>query len=133
VLENHREDRTRAARARRSSRADAGRRKRAASKRWSTRNFGEYAFLEDSRYASQAENARGKNSQTVARVNGSELGKSAPSTAHPTHEVVDPPLEFTPRGPRRDANAVHLVTGTDMNGDFARMRDRGDIGTVVNA
>jgi subtilase-type serine protease len=25
------------------------------------------------------------------------------------------------------------VTGTGMNGDFARMRDRGDIGTVVNA
>jgi hypothetical protein len=57
---------------------------RAASKRWSTRNFGEYAFLEDSRYASQAKNARGKNSHTVARVNGSELGKSAPNFARPT-------------------------------------------------
>ena len=84
MLESHREDRTRAARARRSSRADAGRRKRAASKRWSTRIFGEYAFLEDSRYASQAKNARGKNSHTVATVNSSELGKSAPSAAPAT-------------------------------------------------
>jgi hypothetical protein len=43
---------------------------------WSMRSFGEYAFLEDSRYASQAKNARGKNSHTVARVSGGELGAS---------------------------------------------------------
>jgi hypothetical protein len=40
------------------------------------RIFGEYSFLEDSRYVSQAKNAQGKNSHTVARVNSSELGKS---------------------------------------------------------
>jgi hypothetical protein len=119
VLENHREDRTRAARARRSSRADAGRRKRAASKRWSTRNFGEYAFLEDSRYASQAKNARGKNSQTVATVSNSELGKSAPRAVHPT--------------PPQRARRGDPVAAAGMNGDFVPMRDRGDIGTVVNA
>src|SRR5262249_45850750 len=62
----------------------------AASKRWSTRSFGEYAFLEDSRYASQAKNARRKNSHTVATVSSSGLGKSALSAAHPTHEVVEP-------------------------------------------
>src|SRR5262249_14549729 len=119
ALENHREDRTHAPRARRSSRADAGRRKRAASKRWSTRNFGEYAFLEDSRYASQAKNARGKNSQTVSTVNSSELGKSAPSA--PCTRCC------------RDAGIARTsVTAAGMNGDFARMRDRGDIETAVN-
>jgi hypothetical protein len=75
-----------------------------ASKRWSTRIFGEYTFLEDSRYASQAKNARGKNSHTVATVNGSELGKSAPSAVHPT--------------PRRERRG-DPVTATGMSGDFA--------------
>src|SRR5262249_57417387 len=40
--------------------------------RWSTRIFGEYAFLEDSRYANQTENAGGENSDIVQRANGSE-------------------------------------------------------------
>jgi len=119
ALENHREDRTHAPRARRSSRADAGRRKRAASKRWSTRNFGEYAFLEDSRYASQAKNARGKNSHTVAAVNSSEPGKSAPSAA--------------PATPPRRERRGDCRYSAGVNGDFAPMRDRGGIRTVVNA
>src|SRR5262249_62354016 len=113
ALENHREDRTHAPRARRSSRADAGRRKRTASKRWSTRNFGEYAFLEDSRYASQAKNARGKNSQTVATVNSSELGKSAPSAA--------------PATPPRREHRGDRVTAAGLNRDFATMPAHGDI------
>jgi hypothetical protein len=114
VLESDREDRTRAARARRSSRADAGGRRRAASKRWSTRIFGEYAFLEDSRYASQAKNARGKNSHTVARVNGSERGKSAAE--------IRSPDAATTRASRRP-RTTRLFP----------MRKRGDIGTLVNA
>src|SRR5262249_32653617 len=76
VLESHREDRGLSGARKRSSGADAGGRKRAASKRWSAHIFGEYAFLEDSCYASQAKNARGKNSHTVARVSGGELRAS---------------------------------------------------------
>jgi len=35
---------------------------------------------------------------------------------------------------RRDASiAATSVTAAGMNGDFAPMRDRGDIGTAVNA
>jgi hypothetical protein len=45
---------------RRSFRADAPSRETAAPERRSTRSFGEYAFLEDSRYASQPKNISGR-------------------------------------------------------------------------
>jgi hypothetical protein len=50
---------------------------------WSTRSFGEYTFLEDSRYTSQAKNARRKNSHTIATVNSTELGKSSAEVRSP--------------------------------------------------
>jgi hypothetical protein len=53
LRESHRAERAGQAR---SARVDAGRRK-PASKQCSIRNFGEYAFLEDSRYTSQQKNA----------------------------------------------------------------------------
>jgi len=50
-------------------------------------------------------------------VSGGEPGKSAPSAVHPT--------------PPQCARRGDPWQGT--NGDFAPMRDRGGIGTVVNA
>jgi hypothetical protein len=119
VLESHREDRGLSGARKRSSRADAGGRKRAASKRWSTRIFGEYAFLEDSRYASQAKNTRGKNSHTIARVSGGELVKSATERRSP------------------DAAATRALRGLRYWDEHERrlcpMREPGDIGAVVDA
>src|SRR5262249_46802147 len=93
----------------------------AASKRWSTRNFGEYAFLEDSRYASQAKNARRKNSHTAATVSSSEPGKPAPSAAHQTHEVVHPSAGVHPRGGTlRRERAGDSVAKAGMSEDLAR-------------
>src|SRR6516225_7341110 len=105
----------------------------AASKRWSTRNFGEYAFLEDSRYASQAKNAQRKISHTVATVSSSEMGKSTLSAAHPGHAVVDPPLEFTHGGtPATRAWRRHRYESRNERRPCP-VREPGDIGTVVSA
>jgi len=110
----------------------------AASKRWSTRNFGEYAFLEDSRYASQAENARRKNSHTVATVSSSELGKSAPSAAHRCTKSGIPPLEFTHEGTPRDASVAatalrkHECADTLPHARTRRHRDGGQCVVLVN-
>src|SRR5262249_24360204 len=58
---------------------------------------------------------------TVATVSSSELGKSAPSACSPTHEVVDPPSEFTPASdtPRRERGG-DTVTKAGMRGHLAR-------------
>jgi hypothetical protein len=94
----------------RSARADARRRK-PASKRCSIRNFGEYAFLEDSRYASQQKNAlaaivvplqrvgrsRPRRARRKTRVNA--LMSRASTSSKPFSKTwMTPELGFT-RGP----------------------------------
>jgi hypothetical protein len=49
---------------------------------WSTRGFGEYAFLEDSRYTSQAENAVGPQFEFFQRAMTSPRNPRG-SSAHP--------------------------------------------------
>jgi hypothetical protein len=48
-------------------------------------------------------------------------GKSAPTACSPTHEVVDPPSEFTPASgtPRRERGGNSVAKG-GMSGDLAR-------------
>jgi len=119
VLESHQEDRGLSG-ARKAILPRRCRREEARGiERWSTRIFGEYAFLEDSRYASQAKNERGKNSHTVARVSGGQLVKSATERRSP------------------DAAATRALRGLRYWDEHERrlcpMREPGDIGAVVDA